>query len=142
MIEIRLWIVRQQKSLHLYSDLAGPIQPLVKDGYKYILNFINDYTGLTMLYFLKHKSDTLLTTPKYLADIAPYGHVECLRTDNGMEFTPEPLQWLLVFNRIKHQLLILCIKMGLLNSHGELYFLQQGIFLLNQNCPKTYGLTH
>ena len=56
-----------------------------------------------MLYFLKHKSDTLLATMEYLADIAPYGHVKCLRTDNGTEFTSEPFQRLLVLNRIKHE---------------------------------------
>ena len=102
MIEIRLWIARQQKSLHLYSDLAGPIQPLTKDGYKYVINFIDDYSSLTMWYFLRHKSNTLLATKKYLADIAPYSHVKCLRTNNRTEFTSEPFQWLLVLNRIKH----------------------------------------
>ena len=76
MTEIRLWIAKQQKSLHLYSDLAGPIQHLTKDGYKYVLNFADDYSGLTMLYFLKHKSNTLLATTKYLTDITPYGHVK------------------------------------------------------------------
>ena len=60
----------------VHCDLAGPIQPLAKDGYKYILNFIDDYFGLTVLYFLKHKSNTLLTATKYLADITPYGHVK------------------------------------------------------------------
>ena len=50
----------------VHSDLAGPI---TKDGYKYVLNFIDDYSGLTMLYFLKHKSNTLLATTKYLAAI-------------------------------------------------------------------------
>ena len=45
-------------------DLAGLIQPLAKYGYKYGNNFIDDYSGLTMLYFLKHKSDTLLATMK------------------------------------------------------------------------------
>ena len=108
----------------VHSDLAGPIQPLVKDGYKYIINFIDDYSGLTMLYFLKHKSDTLLATMKYLAAITPYGHVKCLRTDNGTEFTSEPFQWLLILNRIKHsQLLILHIKMEPLYVCGKLYFL-------------------
>ena len=87
----------------VHSDLAGLIQPSAKDGYKYILNFIDDYSGLTMLYFLKHKFDTLLATPKYLADIALYGHVKCLQTDNGTEFTSEPFQHLLVLNRIKHK---------------------------------------
>ena len=32
----------------VYSDLAGPIQPLAKDGYRYVINFIDDYSGLTI----------------------------------------------------------------------------------------------
>ena len=86
----------------VHSDFTGSIEPLAKDGYRYVLNFIDNYSGLTMLYFFKHKSDTLLATTKYLADITPYGHVKCLQTDNKMEFTSEPFQWLLILNRIKH----------------------------------------
>ena len=56
-----------------------------------------------MLYFLKHKPDTLLVTAKYLTDIAPYDHVKCLWTDNETKFTSEPFQQLLVVNRIKHE---------------------------------------
>ena len=87
----------------VHSDLADLIQPLAKDGYKYVLNFIDDYSGLTLLYFLMHKSDTLFTTMKYQADIASYSHVEFLLTDNETEFTSEPFQQLLVLNRIKHK---------------------------------------
>ena len=74
-----------------------------------------------MLHFLKHKSDTLLTTIKYLADIAPYRHVKCLRTNNRIELTSEPLQQLhyLIESNMSNQL-ILCIKMGPLNGHGKL----------------------
>ena len=50
----------------VHSDLVGPIQPLAKDSYKYVINFIDDYSGLTMSYFLKHKPDTLFATKKYL----------------------------------------------------------------------------
>ena len=85
------------------NDLTVPIQPLAKDGYKYVINFIDNYPGLTMLYFLKHKSDNLLATMRYPADIAPYGHVKCLRTDNGTKFTSELFQRLLVLNRIRHE---------------------------------------
>ena len=56
-----------------------------------------------MLYFLKHKSDTLLATKKYLADIASYSHVRCLWTDNRTEFTSEPLKQLLELHRVKHE---------------------------------------
>ena len=87
----------------VHSDLVGHIQPLGKEGYRYVLNFIDDYSGLIMLYFLKHKSKNLLTTKIYLVDIALYSHVKCLRTDNGTEFTSETFQQLLVDNQIKHQ---------------------------------------
>ena len=87
----------------VHSDLVGPIQPLAKDGYEYALNFIDDYFGRIMLYFLKHKSDTLLAATKYLTDITPYNHVKCLWTDNGRKFTSEPFQQLLVLKRIKHE---------------------------------------
>ena len=86
----------------VHSDLADSNQYLAKDGYKYVLNFIDDYSRLTILNFLKHKSNTLLDTKKYLADITPYGYVKCLWTDNGTKFTSEHFQWLLVLNRIKH----------------------------------------
>ena len=33
----------------VHSDLAGPIQSLANYGYRYVLNFIDDYSGLTML---------------------------------------------------------------------------------------------
>ena len=62
----------------VHRDLAGPIQPLSKDGYKYVINFIDDYFGLTMLYFLKHKSNTLLATKKCLSYIAVRGDVKYL----------------------------------------------------------------
>ena len=32
----------------IHSDLAGSIQPLAKDGYKYVINSIDDYSGLKM----------------------------------------------------------------------------------------------
>ena len=34
-------------------DLAGPLQLLAKDGYKYAINFIGAYSGLTMFIFPK-----------------------------------------------------------------------------------------
>ena len=54
MTEIKLWITRQQKFSHSYSDLASPIQPLAKEGYKYVLNFIDDYSGFVI--FLKYNA--------------------------------------------------------------------------------------
>jgi hypothetical protein len=60
----------------VHCDLAGPIEPVAKDGFRYALSFVDDYTGINMIYFIKRKSDTLEATEKYLADVAPYGKVK------------------------------------------------------------------
>ena len=43
----------------VHIDLADPIEPLAKNGYRYLLNFIDFYSSLSMLYFLKHKSNKI-----------------------------------------------------------------------------------
>ena len=44
-----------------------------------------------MVYFLKQKNDTIKATVKYLADVASYGKVKRLRSDNGV-FPQETLE--------------------------------------------------
>jgi transposase InsO family protein len=56
-----------------------------------------------MIYFIRRKSDTVSAAEKFLADLAPYGKVKCLRSDNGTEFTSEPFQSLLLKHSIKHE---------------------------------------
>lgn len=68
-------------------DLAGPIDPVSKDGHKYALSFTDDYSSAVFVYFLKNKSDTVQATEKLIADVAPYGKIKCMRSDNGTEYT-------------------------------------------------------
>ena len=56
-----------------------------------------------LIYFLKAKSDAVQATEKYLADVAPYGTVKCIRSDNGTEFTNKEFQELLKKNKIRHE---------------------------------------
>jgi hypothetical protein len=88
----------------VHCDLAGPVDPESKDGFRYALGFVDDYSGLIMTYLLKQKSDTLRATEKYLADIAPYGSIKRLRSDQGGEFTSGAFETLLTKNRIKHEM--------------------------------------
>jgi hypothetical protein len=46
----------------VHSDLAGHVNPVGKDGFNYALSFVDDYSCVIMIYFLKQKSDTLETT--------------------------------------------------------------------------------
>ena len=59
--------------------------------------------ALCFVYFLKSKSDSVKATEKFLADVAPYGQVKCVRSDNGTEFTGHEFQTLLRGNRIRHE---------------------------------------
>ena len=88
----------------VHCDLAGPIDPVAKEGYKYALSFVDDYTGITIVYFLKQKSDTLEATEKYLSDTAPFGKIKRLRSDNGSEFTSKNFKSLPRKNAIKHEM--------------------------------------
>jgi len=60
----------------IHTDLAGPIDPIAKDGLRYVINFVDDYTGVCFVYFMKNKSDAPTALQKFLCDVAPYGKVE------------------------------------------------------------------
>ena len=87
----------------VHCDLAGPIDPTAREGFRYVLAFVDDYSGMIMIYLLANKSDTLKATEKFLADMSPYGKVKHLRSDNGSEFTSQGFSNLLVKHCIKHE---------------------------------------
>ena len=87
----------------VHCDLAGPIEPTAREGFKYCLMFVDDYSGVYMVYFLKAKSDTCEATKKFLVDIAPFGQIKTLRSDNGTEFTCSGFESLLVQNKVRHE---------------------------------------
>ena len=94
---------RATASLELvHTDLAGPVDPASKEGFKYCLAFPDDFSGAVFVYFLRNKSDTVDATERFLADSAPYGKVKCMRSDNGGEFTSVNFEALLRKNRIRH----------------------------------------
>ena len=96
--------VRSKAPLELvHTDLAGPVDPISKEGFKYTIAFTDDYSGAVFVYFLKNKSDTVEATKKFLADSAPYGNVKRLRSDNGGEFISNKFKSLLSENKIKHE---------------------------------------
>ncbi|KAF3688288.1 Copia protein Gag-int-pol protein Copia VLP protein Copia protease [Channa argus] len=96
--------IKAKKPLELvHTDLAGPMPTPTVEGYRYAQSFTDDYSGTILVYFLRSKSDTVKATEKFLADIAPYEEVKCIRSDNGTEFTSRDFQTLLTKNRIRHE---------------------------------------
>ena len=60
----------------VHCDLAVPVGPAAKDGFKYTLSFVDDFTGINFKYLLKQKSDTVEATETFLAAIALFGKVK------------------------------------------------------------------
>lgn len=87
----------------VHTDLAGPVEPAGKDGFRFALAFTDDYSGAIFTYFLKAKSDPVKATERFIADVAPYGKIKCIRSDNGTEFTSSAFQSLLCQNAIRHE---------------------------------------
>lgn len=76
----------------MHADLAGPIEPLAKDKFRYALAFTDDYSGTVFVYFLKEKNNTVKATEKFIADITPSGKVKCIRSDNDTKCTANGFQ--------------------------------------------------
>ena len=87
----------------VHTDLAGPVEPVSADGFRYAIVFTDDYSGVVFVYFLKCKSDAMEATERFLADSAPFGKVKCLRSDNGSEYTSQAYRSLLKRHGIRHE---------------------------------------
>ena len=87
----------------VHIDLAGPIDPASREGFRYSIAFTDDYSGAIFVYFLKSKSDTIAATDTFLADTSPHGEVKCIISDNGGEFISQEFKFLLKKNKIKHE---------------------------------------
>ena len=87
----------------VHTDLAGPVEPMAKEGFRFAISFTDDYSGIIFVYFLKHKSDAVKALELFLADSAPYGQVKRIRSDNGTEFTCKEFKGVLVKNQIRHE---------------------------------------
>lgn len=87
----------------IHSDLAGPVEPIAKDGFKYAASFTDDYSGMVFPYFLKQKSDAVRATGAFLRDTAEHGTVKRLRTDNGTEYVNKDFESIMISNKIVHE---------------------------------------
>ena len=92
-----------EKLALVHCDLSGPVDPVSKDGFRYAILFVDDFTGASSVYFLRQKCDAVKATEKFLADCAPFSKVQRLRTDNGTEFTCHEFKSLMLKHSIKHE---------------------------------------
>jgi len=123
----------------VHCDLAGPITPEAKEGFKYAVSFVDDFSGAIYVYFIKNKNDTVLVTERFLADTVSYGIVKRFRCDNGTEFSSEEFRSLLVKNKIKQEFSAPYSphQNGTVERNWRTLFDMSRCLLLDSNLPKS-----
>jgi hypothetical protein len=89
----------------VHSDVCGPMKVASLGGKKYIATFLDDYSGLSTIRLLKHKSEVASAVREVftlLENQSGY-KVKALRTDNGGEYVNSTLTTYLKSKGIQHQ---------------------------------------
>ena len=97
---------RAKKRLEkVFSDITGPEDVGSLSGEKYILNFIDDFSGMSWIYPLKQKSNAadVLKAWKTLVENESGEKVKIFRTDNGGEYTSGVFETYLIQEGVRHQ---------------------------------------
>ena len=86
----------------VHTDICGPINPTSREGYKYIINFIDEASSMLFVYFLRTKDEAYIAPKQLIGDVAPIGHIKEIHSDNGGEYISQAFETVLRDNGIKH----------------------------------------
>jgi hypothetical protein len=72
----------------VHTDLCGPMRIKGLNGEQYFMLFIDDYKRMTIVLFLKKKSEAFehFNIYKEMVEIEKYLKIKCLRSSNGIFF--------------------------------------------------------
>ena len=98
--------VRSNAILELvHSDVCGPMTTTSYGGAKYFVTFIDDYSRICRVYFMRTKDEVFSKFKEYEAEVANQTdkRIKVLRTDNGGEYTSKQFEDYLKMKGIVHQ---------------------------------------
>ncbi|GBM93549.1 Retrovirus-related Pol polyprotein from transposon TNT 1-94 [Araneus ventricosus] len=89
----------------IFMDTWGPIKVTGRNGERYYLSIIDDFSKKTSIYSLKEKSEVFRVFKNHVSRVERFigKKVKCIRTDNGSEFTNDNLKTFCADNGIKHE---------------------------------------
>ena len=56
----------------VHTDICGPVEPSLREGYRYVINFVDEYSSILFVYFLRSEDEVSQALKTFLADVAPY----------------------------------------------------------------------
>ncbi|KAJ1686058.1 hypothetical protein LUZ63_017448 [Rhynchospora breviuscula] len=74
----------------IHSDVWGPTPIVSRNGFRYYVLFVDDYSRFCWIYFMMNKSDVSTIFTKFKAQVENLfsTNIKVLRTDGGAEFKP------------------------------------------------------
>lgn len=87
----------------VHTDLCGPMRAESLAGSRYFLLFVDDYSRMNWVYFLRYKSETFELFKKFKVMVEKQNgkYLKVLRTDRGGEFTSNTLQIFVMLKALK-----------------------------------------
>ena len=88
-----------------HMDLCGPMQHTSLGGSEYFMLVVDDFSRLTWVFFLKHKSEAFLSLKDWivLVENESGNSVKTIRADKGGEFTSREFQRFCASKDIKRE---------------------------------------
>lgn len=89
----------------IHSDLCGPMHISSFGNSRYMLTFVDDFSGKLFVYFLKNKSETFTKFKEFkiMIEKRTDKFIKTFRTDNGGEFCSGEIEHFLTISGIVHQ---------------------------------------
>lgn len=88
----------------IHYDICGPMSIEALDGSKLMALFVDDYSGVTIVFPIRKKSEIVTKVQEVIALAQAHGHqVRRLRSDNAKEFTSAEMMDVCRRNNIVHQ---------------------------------------
>ncbi|KAL4347404.1 hypothetical protein GQ457_17G002840 [Hibiscus cannabinus] len=92
----------------VHTNICGPHRTLSLGGNKYFIIFIDDFTRMTWVYFMKEKSEVFKVFKKFkaIAEVQSGCKLQKLRSDRGKEYTSTEFDIFCEDEGIEHQLTV------------------------------------
>lgn len=89
----------------VHTDICGPMETESLAGSKYFLLFVDDYSRMIFVYFVKHKSEALTCFKDFKAKVENQTgkKIKTIRSDNGREYCNKDFDLYLQKYGINHQ---------------------------------------
>jgi transposase InsO family protein len=97
---------KSERRLQLvHMDVMGPVEPATAGGRRYVATFLDDFSKLSEIRVIKHKSDVAQVVQEVLTnwETQTGETLQCVRTDRGGEYLNEELCQFLRAKGVNHQ---------------------------------------